>query len=72
MADRQPPLDSHAAPAPAGMARLQSEVLAPGHSFGSVTDEITSAVLRPGFRPGWLVGFVIAFGVMSMLLFAVA
>jgi molybdopterin-containing oxidoreductase family membrane subunit len=54
------------------MARLQSEVLAPGHSFGSVTDEITSAVLRPGFRPGWLVGFVIAFGVMSMLLFAVS
>jgi molybdopterin-containing oxidoreductase family membrane subunit len=72
MADRHPPLDSHAAPAPAGMARLQSEVLAPGHSFGSVTDEITSAVLRPGFRPGWLVGFVIAFGVMSMLLFAVS
>ena len=52
MADRQPPLDAHAAPAPAGMARLQSDVLAPGHSFGSVTDEITSAVLRPGFRPG--------------------
>jgi len=72
MADRQPPLDAHAAPAPAGMARLQSDVIGPGHSFGSVTDEITSAVLRPGFRPGWLVGFVIAFGVMSMLLFAVS
>jgi Ni/Fe-hydrogenase subunit HybB-like protein len=72
MADRQPPMDSHAAPAPAGMARLQSDVLAPGHSFGSVTDEITSAVLRPGFRPGWLVGFAIAFCVMSMLLVALS
>jgi Ni/Fe-hydrogenase subunit HybB-like protein len=72
MADRQPPLDSHAAPAPAGMARPPSDVLAPGHSFGSVTDKITSAVLRPGFLPGWLVGFVIAFGVMSMFLFAVS
>jgi Ni/Fe-hydrogenase subunit HybB-like protein len=72
MADRQPPMDSHAAPVPAGMARLPSDVLAPGHSFGSVTDQITSAVLRPGFRPGWLVGFAIAFGVMSMFLFAVS
>ena len=55
---------------PPGMARPQSDVVGPGHSFGSVTDKITSAVLRPGFLPGWLVGFVIAFGVMSMFLFA--
>jgi Ni/Fe-hydrogenase subunit HybB-like protein len=72
MADRQPPMDSHAAPAPAGVARPRSDVLAPGHSFGSVTDKITSAILRPGFLPGWVVGFVIAFGVMSMFLFAVS
>ena len=71
MADRQPPMESHAAPAPAGMARRQSDVVGPGQSFGSVTDEITSAVLGPGFRPGWLGGFVIAFGVMSMFLFAI-
>ena len=72
MADRQPPMDSHAAPAPAGAARPPSDVLAPGHSFGSVTDKITSAILRPGFLPGWVFGFVIAFGVMSMFLFAVS
>src|SRR6476646_5453992 len=71
MADRQPPMESHAAPAPAGMARRRSDVVGPGQSFGSVTHKITSAVLVPGFRPGWLVGFAIAFGVMSMFLFAI-
>jgi Ni/Fe-hydrogenase subunit HybB-like protein len=72
MADRQPPMDSQAALAPAGAARPRSDVIAPGHSFGSVTDKITSAILRPGFLPGWVFGFVIAFGVMSMFLFAVS
>jgi Ni/Fe-hydrogenase subunit HybB-like protein len=71
MADRQPPMESHAAPAPAGAARRRSDVVGPGQSFGSVTDKITSAVLVPGVRPGWLGGFVIAFGVMSMFLFAI-
>ena len=72
MADRHPP-HWHRTPtrAPAGVARSQAEVVGPGHSFGSVTDKIASAILRPGFLPGWLVGFVLAFGVMSMFLFAV-
>jgi molybdopterin-containing oxidoreductase family membrane subunit len=55
----------------AGVARTHIEEVGPGHSFGSVTNAIASAVLRPGFLPGWLVGFVIAFLVMSMFLFAV-
>ena len=72
MSDRhQPALESHAAH-PAGMARPQSDVVGPGHSFGSITDKIASAVLRPGFLPGWLVGFVIAFAVMSMFLLAIS
>jgi Ni/Fe-hydrogenase subunit HybB-like protein len=48
----------------------KDDVVGPGHSFGSITTKIASAILRPGFQPGWLVGFVIAFGVMQMLLFA--
>jgi Ni/Fe-hydrogenase subunit HybB-like protein len=71
MSERQPPMESHSETAPAGMARTGSDVIGPGHSFGSITDRITAAVLRPGFRPGWLVGFVLAFGVMSMFLFAI-
>ena len=67
---RQPALESEAAH-PSGMARPGSDVVGPGHSFGSVTDKIASAVLGPGFLPGWLVGFVIAFAVMSMFLFAI-
>ena len=66
-----PTMESHSETAPAGMARTGSDVIGPGHSFGSITDKITAAVLRPGFRPGWLVGFVLAFGVMSMFLFAI-
>ena len=72
MSDRhQPALESHAAAHPAGMARPQSDVVGPGHSFGSITDKITAAVLRPGFLPGWVVGFVLAFGVMSMFFLAI-
>src|SRR6185436_8896788 len=71
MADRHPPTSSHADAALAGVARSQAEVVGTGHSFGSVTTKITSAVLRPGVRQGWLVGFVLAFGVMLMFLVAV-
>jgi Ni/Fe-hydrogenase subunit HybB-like protein len=71
MSDRhQPALEVQSSAHPSGMARGDF-VVGPGHSFGSVTDKITSAVLKPGFLPGWLVGFVIAFGVMSMFLFAI-
>jgi Ni/Fe-hydrogenase subunit HybB-like protein len=48
-----------------------SDVLGPGHSFGSVTDKITTAVLRPGFQPGWLIGFTIAFCVLMMFTVAI-
>jgi Ni/Fe-hydrogenase subunit HybB-like protein len=72
MPDRlQPALESQAVAHPAGMTRTRSEVVGPGHSFGSITDKITSAVLRPGLLPGWLVGFAIAFSVMMMFFFAI-
>jgi Ni/Fe-hydrogenase subunit HybB-like protein len=70
MADRHPPMDSHGAAA-AGAARVPvSDVIEPGHSFGSITSKISSAILRPGFQPGWLIGFLLAFGVVQMFMFA--
>ena len=70
MADRHPPMDSHGAAA-AGAARVPvSDVVEPGHSFGSITSKITAAILQPGFRPGWLVGFLLAFAVVQMFFFA--
>jgi len=71
MADRHAPTDSHDTAHAAGMARPPvSDVVGPGHSFGSITSKITSAILTKGFRPGWLVGFLLAFGVVQMFLFA--
>ncbi len=71
MADRHPPMDSHAAATAAGTARAPvSDVLEAGHSFGSVTTKITSAILRPGPQPGWLLGFLLAFAVVQMFMFA--
>jgi Ni/Fe-hydrogenase subunit HybB-like protein len=70
MSDRhQPALEVQSSAHPSGMARGDF-VVGPGHSFGSVTDKITSAVLKPGFLPGWLVGFTIAFAVLMMFFFA--
>jgi Ni/Fe-hydrogenase subunit HybB-like protein len=71
MSDRhQPALEVQSSAHPSGMARGDF-VVGPGHSFGSVTDKITSAVLRPGFMPGWIVGFVLAFGVVCMFFLAI-
>src|SRR4030095_7525943 len=71
MSDRhQPALEVQSSAHPSGMARGES-VVGPGHSFGSITDKITSAVLRPGFLPGWLVGFTLAFGVVCMFFLAI-
>src|SRR3954471_1505750 len=52
-------------------AAAHSELLAPGHSFASVTDKISSIVLvRPTTRRWWI-GFMIAFGLANVLLIAV-
>jgi Ni/Fe-hydrogenase subunit HybB-like protein len=74
MADRhQPALESQTAMRPSGLARPRgSEVVGPGHSFGSVTDKITSAILNPGFLPGWLIGFTLAFAVLMMFFMAIS
>ncbi|MBA3914846.1 MAG: polysulfide reductase NrfD [Acidobacteriales bacterium] len=47
-------------------------VIEPGHTFGSVTDKISSIVLTRPVSMGWLVGFGIAFLITMMLLFAIS
>jgi molybdopterin-containing oxidoreductase family membrane subunit len=47
-------------------------VLAPGHSFGSITDKISSIVQRRGVSWGWLVGFGIGFALVMLLMLGVA
>jgi Ni/Fe-hydrogenase subunit HybB-like protein len=46
-------------------------VLAPGHSYESVTEQISAAVLTRPTTLGWFVGFTIAFSVLGMLTVAV-
>src|SRR3982751_1754913 len=46
----------------------KSPVIEPGHSFGSVTDKISSIVLRRGTPLWWLGGIAIAFGMLQLLL----
>ena len=47
-------------------------VIAPGHTFGSVTDKIASIVLIKRTSLGWWAGFLMAFGIMNVLLLSIA
>ena len=47
-------------------------VLAPGHSYSSVTDKIASIVLTRPVSMGWLAGFSISFFFMMVLLGSIA
>jgi molybdopterin-containing oxidoreductase family membrane subunit len=42
-------------------------VIAPGYTFGSVTDKISAIVLTKGATRGWWIGFLIAFLLANML-----
>jgi Ni/Fe-hydrogenase subunit HybB-like protein len=53
-------------------AQLADEVLAPGHTYRSVTDKISAIVLARGTRRGWWIGFAIAILLFMMFNFAVA
>ena len=52
--------------------RPGSPFLAPGHSYASVTDKISSIVLVEGTRKGWWVGFALAFALFMAFNMAVA
>jgi molybdopterin-containing oxidoreductase family membrane subunit len=49
----------------------KAPVIEPGHSFGSITDKISSIVLTRPVTYGWLGGFVLTFLILQVLLFAV-
>ncbi len=46
-------------------------VIAPGHSFGSITDKIASIVLTRKTTLGWWLGFLAAFGLVNVLMISV-
>src|ERR1043165_5146410 len=46
-------------------------VIAPGHTFGSVTDKISAIVLTRGTPLGWWFGFLVAFALANVLLVSV-
>jgi Ni/Fe-hydrogenase subunit HybB-like protein len=51
---------------------VDAPVLAPGHTFGSVTDKISSIVLAPQIHIGWIAGLALSFVVVLVLITAVA
>src|SRR5271156_3827755 len=64
MSVSQPPLDSPE-------IRRLSPVLAPGHTYATVTDKIAAIVLTRPVSLGWLAGFGIAFTMVMVLNLAV-
>jgi molybdopterin-containing oxidoreductase family membrane subunit len=53
------------------MGRKQPAVIEPGHTFATVTDQISSIVLTRPTSSGWFVGFGICFMLTMMMLFAI-
>ncbi len=45
-------------------------VIAPGHSFSTITEKISNIVLSRPVSLGWIFGFLIVFGMMNMLMMA--
>ncbi len=52
-------------------ALAEAPVLAPGHSYGSITDKISSIVLTKGLSRGWLFGLAVSFMLVQVLLVSV-
>ncbi|MBL9165247.1 MAG: polysulfide reductase NrfD [Planctomycetaceae bacterium] len=52
-------------------ALADAPVLAPGHSYGSITDKISSIVLTKGTSRGWLFGLAISFMLVQVFLVSV-
>lgn len=51
--------------------QAQAAILAPGYTFGSVTDKISAIVLTGRTPRGWFIGFGIAFALVMVMLYAI-
>src|ERR1700677_1955024 len=45
-------------------------VIAPGHTFSTITEKISNIVLKRPISLGWIFGFLIVFGLMNVLMVA--
>ena len=52
--------------------QAESPVLEPGHTYASVTDQISAIVLTRKTSRGWLFGFAVSFALMMAFLYATA
>src|SRR3989440_4127395 len=50
---------------------MSQEIIAPGQTYATVTDKISSIVLTRKWSIGWLAGFGVAFMLVMLLLYAV-
>jgi Ni/Fe-hydrogenase subunit HybB-like protein len=53
-------------------ASSERPLIGPGHSYASITDKISAIVLTQPTPKGWYLGFTIAFGLLMMLMLALA
>src|ERR687897_3465117 len=56
----------------AGAGRVPPPVIAPGHTFSTVTDKISAIVLTRKTSLGWWFGFGIAFALVNVLMMSIA
>jgi molybdopterin-containing oxidoreductase family membrane subunit len=49
----------------------RAPVIEPGYTFATVTDKISSIVLKRPTTPGWLAGFVLSFSLVMLLFYAI-
>ncbi len=63
-------LQKSAARGDTGTAPEAPPIIAPGHTFGTITDKISAIVLTRRTPLGWLVGFAVTFTLVMMLLLA--
>ena len=74
MSEETAPLRDQAGPTPGGQGSLlrpDAPILAPGHTYASVTDHISAIVLTGRTPRGWYIGFGLAFALVMVLLYTI-